>query len=229
MPLTPIPDILDDLRAGKLIVLADDEDRENEGDLVCAAEKVTPQLINFMVRVGGGYMCVPLTEADCDRLELHPQAPANTALRGTALTVSVDGHPDHGVGTGVSAFDRCKTIRMLIDPASTPRDFVRPGHINPLRSRDGGVLVRNGQTEGTIDLMRLAGLHPSAVLIEVVREDGDMARMPDLEKLCRLHGLRLCSVQQIIDWRRQHEGAQGAGTAVAGPEGVRHAMAARRS
>jgi 3,4-dihydroxy 2-butanone 4-phosphate synthase/GTP cyclohydrolase II len=213
MPLSPIPDILDDLRAGKLIVLVDDEDRENEGDLVCAAEKISPELVNFMVRVGGGYMCVPLSEADCDRLMLHPQCPENTSLRCTALTVSVDGHPKHGVGTGVSAFDRARTIKLLIDPRSTADDFVRPGHINPLRSRNGGVLVRNGQTEGTVDLMRLAGLYPAAVLIEVVREDGEMARLPDLEKLAAKHGIRIGSVQQIIDWRKSRGGVAAGASA----------------
>ncbi len=135
MPLSPIPEILDELRAGRVVILVDDEGRENEGDFVCAAEKVTPQIINFMTRVGAGYLCVPLTSADCERLELAPQATANTSVFGTPLTVSVDGHPRHGVGTGVSAADRVKTIQLLIDPHTTPADFVRPGHINPLRAR----------------------------------------------------------------------------------------------
>jgi 3,4-dihydroxy 2-butanone 4-phosphate synthase/GTP cyclohydrolase II len=146
-----------------------------------------------------------MTPADCDRLELGPQAPLNTSVRGTPFTVSVDGHPRHGVGTGISARDRVKTIQLLIDPASRPGDFVRPGHINPLRSRDGGVLVRTGQTEGSLDLMRLAGLAPAALIIEIVREDGEMARMPDLERLCAAHGLRMCSVEQIIHHRLERE------------------------
>jgi 3,4-dihydroxy 2-butanone 4-phosphate synthase/GTP cyclohydrolase II len=205
MPLSPISEILQELRAGRVIVLVDDESRENEGDFVCAAEKITPQLINFMTRVGGGYLCVSLTGGDCDRLDLGPQAATNTSLRRTPLTVSVDGHPRHGVGTGISAFDRATTIKLLIDPATTPEDLVRPGHINPLRSRDGGVLVRTGQTEGSVDLARLAGLHPSAVLIEVVCDDGRMARMPELEELCARHGLKMCSVEQIIEHRLARE------------------------
>ncbi|MHC4220706.1 MAG: 3,4-dihydroxy-2-butanone-4-phosphate synthase [Planctomycetota bacterium] len=206
MALSPIPEILDELRAGRVIVLVDDEQRENEGDFVCAAEKVTPQVINFMTRIGGGYLCLALTGPDCDRLELVPQASANTALHGTALTVSVDGHPRHGVGTGVSAPDRNKTIQMLIDPHTSADDFVRPGHVNPLRARDGGVLVRTGQTEGSTDLSRLAGLQPAAALIEIVREDGEMARMPELETLCAKHELKMCSVQQVIEYRllREH-------------------------
>ena len=205
MALTPIPEILDELRAGRVIVLVDDENRENEGDFVCAAEMVTPQVINFMTRVGGGYLCLALTGPDCDRLDLVPQASANTALHGTALTVSVDAHPRHGVGTGVSAPDRARTIRLLIDSQSTPDDFVRPGHVNPLRARTGGVLVRTGQTEGSTDLCRLAGMHPAALLIEVVRDDGEMARMPELEALSGEHGLKMCSVQQIIEYRIARE------------------------
>ncbi|MHC5023524.1 MAG: 3,4-dihydroxy-2-butanone-4-phosphate synthase, partial [Planctomycetota bacterium] len=170
-------------------------------DFVCAAEKVTPEIINFMNRVGGGYLCVPLTGDDCDRLDLAPQAAANTSLRGTPMTVSVDGHPRHGVGTGISAQDRVKTIQLLIDDATTPDDFVRPGHINPLRARGGGVLVRTGQTEGSVDLARLAGLHPSAVIIEIVNPDGTMARLPDLKRLCAEHDLKMCTVDQVIEYR----------------------------
>jgi 3,4-dihydroxy 2-butanone 4-phosphate synthase/GTP cyclohydrolase II len=184
MSLSPVPEILTELQAGRLIVLVDDENRENEGDFVCAAEKVTTDIINFMTRVGGGYLCLSLTGPDCDRLELVPQATANTSLRTTAMTVSVDGHPRHGVGTGISAPDRVKTIQLVLDPETSPDDLVRPGHINPLRSRDGGVLVRTGQTEGSTDLARLAGLHPSA-LIE--------------------HGLKMCSVRQIIEYRLARE------------------------
>jgi 3,4-dihydroxy 2-butanone 4-phosphate synthase/GTP cyclohydrolase II len=205
MPLAPIPEILDELRAGRVIILVDDEKRENEGDFVCAAQHVSVDIINFMTRVGGGYLCVPLTAAACDRLELDPQAAVNTSLRGTPMTVSVDGHPRHGVGTGISARDRVRTIQILIDPASRPADLVRPGHINPLRARDGGVLVRTGQTEGSVDLCRLAGLDPSAVLIEIVRPDGEMARMPELEEISRRHSLKMCSVEQIIEHRVARE------------------------
>jgi 3,4-dihydroxy 2-butanone 4-phosphate synthase/GTP cyclohydrolase II len=203
--LSSIPEVLEDVRAGRLVILVDDESRENEGDLVLAAEHATPERINFMTRFAGGYLCLSMTEADCDRLALHPQAQQNTSVRGTPFTVSIDGHPRHGVGTGISAPDRAKTIRLAIDPGSRPDDFVRPGHINPLRSRDGGVLVRVGQTEGGVDLARLAGCYPAALIIEVVREDGEMARRPDLEALCREHGFKMCSVEQLIQHRLAQE------------------------
>ena len=224
MPFASIPEILDELRAGRVIVLVDDEQRENEGDFVCAAERVTPQVVNFMTRIGGGYLCLALTGADCDRLELAPQASFNTSLHTTAMTVSVDAHPRHGVGTGVSAADRARTVRRLIDAASTPDDFVRPGHINPLRARDGGVLVRTGQTEGSVDLTRLAGLRPAALIIEVVRPDGEMARLPELETICAEHGLKMCSVEQIIEYRLARETLVKrlepvAGTPIATPHG----------
>ncbi len=202
---TPIAEILEDVRAGKFVILVDDEDRENEGDLVLAAQHVTPERINQITRMAGGYLCLSLTGADCDRLNLHPQTMSNTSVRGTPFTVSIDGHPRHGVGTGISAFDRARTVQLAIDPKSTPDDFVRPGHINPLRSRDGGVLVRIGQTEGAVDLARLAGLHPSALIIEIVREDGTMARRPDLEVMCKQHGIRMCSIEQLIQYRLRGE------------------------
>src|SRR5438876_3841179 len=205
MAFASIADAAADIREGRMIIIVDDEDRENEGDLVCAAEKVTPEIINFMTRYTPGYLCVALIGADCDRLELHPQAAANTSLRGTAMAVSVDGHPRHGVGTGISASDRARTARLLGDPTSRPHDLVRPGHMVPLRARDGGVLVRTGQTEGSVDLMRLAGLHPAAVISEVCRDDGEMARMPDLEVFGGQHGVRICSVEQIIHYRLGRE------------------------
>jgi 3,4-dihydroxy 2-butanone 4-phosphate synthase / GTP cyclohydrolase II len=188
-----------------MIVLVDDEQRENEGDLVCAAELATPQHVHFMVRHTPGYLCVALTGSDCDRLDLHPQTGANTSVRGTAMAVSVDGHPRHGVGTGISASDRAKTIRLLADERTRPDDLVRPGHMVPLRARDGGVIVRTGQTEGSVDLMRLAGLRPAAVISEVCRDDGEMARMAELEALCREHDLKMCSVEQIIEHRLARE------------------------
>ena len=154
-----------------------------------------------MTRVGAGYLCVAMTGSDCDRLDLGPQSTVNTSLRTTAFTVSVDGHPKHGVGTGISAADRVKTIQMLADPTSRIDDFVRPGHINPLRARAGGVLARTGQTEGSVDLCKLAGLQPAAVIIEIVRPDGEMARMDDLKPLCAEHNIKMCSVEQIIEHR----------------------------
>ena len=206
MTFAPIPEILDDLRAGRVIVLVDDESRENEGDFVVAAEFVTPEIVNFMTRVGGGYLCVAVDGETCDRLELGPQGAINTSLRQTPFTISIDGHPRHGVGTGISSSDRAITIRMMADPTARPDDFVRPGHINPLRARDGGVLVRTGQTEGSVDLCKLAGLKPASAIIEVVKPDGDMARLPDLEEMCVEHGLKMCSVEQIIEHRLAGEG-----------------------
>ncbi len=188
-----------------MVVLTDDEDRENEGDLILPAQFVTPEAITFMLSVARGYMCLSLTSADCDRLDLHAQAPVNTSARGTPFTVSIDGHPRHGFTTGVSARERAKTILMAIDPDSRPGDFVRPGHINPLRSRDGGVLVRTGQTEGSLDLCRLAGLKPAAIIIEMMRDDGEMARLPDLVAIAKKHDLKLCSVAQIIQHRLASE------------------------
>jgi 3,4-dihydroxy 2-butanone 4-phosphate synthase / GTP cyclohydrolase II len=202
---SPIPEILDDLRNGRMVVLTDDENRENEGDLILPAQFITPEAINFMLTTARGYMCLSLTGLDCDRLELHPQTATNTSVRGTPLMVSIDGHPRHGFTTGVSARERAATIRLAIDPKSRPEDFVRPGHINPLRARDGGVLVRTGQTEGSLDLCRLAGLYPGAVIIEIMREDGEMARIPDLERFCERHRLKMCSVNQVIQHRLERE------------------------
>jgi 3,4-dihydroxy 2-butanone 4-phosphate synthase / GTP cyclohydrolase II len=202
---SPIPEILDEIRRGRMVVLTDDEQRENEGDLVLAAQFVTPEAINFMLSAARGYLCLSLTGADCDRLDLHAQTAANTSVRGTPLMVSIDGHPRHGFTTGVSARERALTIRHAIDPTSRRDDFVRPGHINPLRARDGGVLVRTGQTEGSIDLCRLAGLYPAAVIIEIMRDDGEMARVPDLERFCHQHRIKMCSVNQVIQWRLERE------------------------
>ncbi|MFY7896117.1 MAG: 3,4-dihydroxy-2-butanone-4-phosphate synthase, partial [Phycisphaerales bacterium] len=189
MPFSPIDDVLADLRAGKMIVLTDDENRENEGDLVMPAQFVTPEAVTFMLGKAMGYMCLSLTEEDCDRLNLHPQGSVNTSVRGTAFTVSIDLHPRFGGTTGVSAKERAKCIQMAIDKRYGEADFVRPGHINPLRSREGGVLVRTGQTEGSIDLCRLAGLYPAAAIIEIMKPDGEMARVPDLEKFCAEHNI----------------------------------------
>jgi len=201
----PIPEILDELRAGRMVVLTDDEDRENEGDLVLPAQSADAASIAFMLKEARGYLCLSLTEADCDRLDLTPQSQVNTSVRGTPFTVAIDGHPRHGFTTGVSADERARTIRLAIDPHSTPGDFVRPGHINPLRARDGGVLVRIGQTEGSVDLCRLAGLTPAAVIIEILRDDGAMARVPDLLEFNTRHNLKMCSVKQLIEHRLSTE------------------------
>jgi 3,4-dihydroxy 2-butanone 4-phosphate synthase/GTP cyclohydrolase II len=198
---SPIEEILEELRDGRMIVLTDDEDRENEGDLVLAAEHVDHAAVTFMLTHARGYLCVSLTEADCDRLDLPPQAPVNTSVRGTPFTVSIDGHPRHGFTTGVSARERARTIRLMLDPASGPADFVRPGHINPHRSRDGGVLVRIGQTEGSLDLCRLAGLYPAACIIEIMGDDGEMLRGPGLARFCARHRIKACSVKQVIEHR----------------------------
>ncbi len=203
--MDPISDILDELRDGRMIVLVDDENRENEGDLVCAAEYITPDTINFMLREGRGLLCLSLTPQRCDQLELHPQVSVNTTQMGTAFTVSIDAQSQYGVTTGVSAADRAKTIRVAIDDATRPHDLSRPGHISPLRARAGGTLVRAGQTEGSVDLCRMAGLKPAAVIIEVMNEDGTMARLPDLETLCKRHKLKMCSVADIIEYRLARE------------------------
>lgn len=201
----PIPDILDDLRGGRMVVLVDDERRENEGDLVIAAQFASPGAINFMLREGRGMMCVALGGAVCDRLDLPPQSGASTAHRSTAYTVSVDAAQRLGVTTGVSTADRATTIKLLADESSKPSDFVRPGHTQPLRARDGGTLVRAGQTEGSVDLCKLAGLQPAAAIIEVMNDDGTMARQPDLVKLCEKHGLKMCSVADVVGHRLQRE------------------------
>jgi len=198
-----IPEILDQLRQGRMIILVDDEDRENEGDLVCAAELVTPEIINFMATYGRGLICLPMDEEDCDRLGLHPQCSENTARLGTAFTVSIDAR--EGITTGISAADRARTIRVAVDPKTKAVDLARPGHVFPLRARKGGVLVRAGQTEGSIDLMRLAGLKPAAVICEILNEDGTMARVPDLIDYCKRHSLKMTSVAKLIEYRLQRE------------------------
>jgi len=223
-PFSPISEILDELRAGRMVVVTDDEHRENEGDLILPAQFISAEGVMFMLKEATGYMFVSLPEGDCDRLNLHGQAPVNTSARGTPLTVTVDGHPKHGFTTGVSAHERARTIKMLIDPDTKPDDFVRPGHINPLRSRDGGVLVRVGHTEAIVDLCRAAGLNPGCVGIEIVRPDGEMARVPDLERFCAQHTLKMCSVRQIIEHRLEktslvHRLAPASGTPMRTDEG----------
>ncbi len=198
-----IPEILEDLRKGRMVVLVDAEDRENEGDLVCAAEKVTPEIINFMAKFGRGLICLPLTDSKCDSLGLYPQTIENTAKFETAFTVSIDAA--EGVSTGISAADRARTIQVAIADDSKAADLVRPGHIFPLRARKGGVLVRAGQTEGAIDLARLAGLKPAGVICEVMNEDGSMARVPQLLQFCEKHNLKIASIAKLVEYRLQSE------------------------
>lgn len=198
-----VEELLDELRAGRMIVLVDDENRENEGDIVVAGEHITPEIINFIVTHARGVVCLAMSGEDCDRLELTSQVVKNTSHHTTAFTVTVDA--THGITTGVSAADRAHTVKVCLDPNSKPEDLARPGHINPLRARDGGVLVRAGQTEGSVDLCRLAGLHPSAVICEIMNDDGSMARVPDLIKFCEKHELKMGCVADIIKYRRRTE------------------------
>ena len=192
-----------DIAAGKAVVVIDDEDRENEGDLIFAAEKATPELVAFMVRYTSGYLCVPLDGGVCDRLGLLPMYAVNQDKHGTAYTVTVDAK--NGVGTGISASDRATTMRLLADPASVAEDFTKPGHVVPLRAKDGGVLRRPGHTEAAVDLARLAGRYPAGVLSEIVNDDGTMQRLPDLERFAAEHGLVLLTIADLIRYRRHRE------------------------
>lgn len=200
--LNSIDEAIADIRQGKMIVVVDDEDRENEGDFLMAAEKATPEAINFMATHGRGMVCVPLTEERARELALNPMVEQNTESMRTAFTVTVDYHKAR---TGISAHERAETILQLVNPDSTSQDFVRPGHIFPLIARRGGVLQRSGHTETAVDLARLAGLAPAGVICEIMSEDGTMARLPELQELCRQHGLKIVSVADLITWRRQRE------------------------
>ena len=202
---SPIPEILDELKAGRMIVLVDDEDRENEGDLVIPAETCTPAIVNFMLTHARGLICVALSAARCRELSLPMQVDVNTATLNTAFTVTVDGHPKFGVTTGVSARDRAKTIELLHRDDTTPGDLLRPGHLNPLRARDGGVLVRAGQTEGSIDLSRMSGFKEAAVICEIMNADGEMARRDDLIGFCKTHHLKMCTIAELISYRLKRE------------------------
>jgi 3,4-dihydroxy 2-butanone 4-phosphate synthase/GTP cyclohydrolase II len=200
-----IEQAVDDLKNGKLIIVADDEDRENEGDLVCAAELVTPETINFMTLHGRGLICLALTGERCDQLGLPQMAHRNTEEQSTAFTVSIDAERRFGVTTGISAGDRATTIHVAINPATVPTDLRRPGHIFPLRARPGGVLQRVGQTEASVDLARLAGLNPAGVICEILNADGSMARRPELEVIAKQHGLTFVTVAQLVAHRLKHE------------------------
>lgn len=199
-----IDEALDDIRNGKVIIVVDDEDRENEGDFICAAECVTPEIINFMATHGRGLICAPLAEDRCEELELELMVGHNTALHETPFTVSID-LIGHGCTTGISAHDRFKTIRALVDPDTKPADFGKPGHIFPLKAKKGGVLRRSGHTEATIDFARLAGFKPAGVLVEIMNEDGSMARLPDLKKVAERFDLKLVSIKDLIEYRVKKE------------------------
>jgi len=203
MSFASIPEAIEETRAGRMLVVVDDEDRENEGDLTIAASAVTPDAINFMATYGRGLICLTLTGERCDALRLPLMSPVNTSNFGTAFCESIDART--GVTTGISAADRTRTILVSIDPATQPADLARPGHIFPLRARDGGVLVRAGQTEASVDLSRLAGLDPSGVICEIMNEDGTMARVPQLKEFCARHNLKMISVADLIRYRLQHE------------------------
>jgi 3,4-dihydroxy 2-butanone 4-phosphate synthase/GTP cyclohydrolase II len=203
MPLSTIEEALADIREGKLVILVDDEERENEGDLTLAAEFATPEAINFMARHGRGLICLSITEEKARELQLPPMVHDNTSSFGTAFTVSIEAR--RGVSTGISAHDRATTIRTAIAESARPEDLVRPGHVFPIIAKKGGVLVRTGQTEGSVDLARLAGCIPAGVICEVMRDDGTMARMPDLERFSVEHGLRIVSIKELIEYRMRRE------------------------
>ncbi|MBR5456007.1 MAG: bifunctional 3,4-dihydroxy-2-butanone-4-phosphate synthase/GTP cyclohydrolase II [Bacteroidaceae bacterium] len=201
--LNTIDEALDDFREGKFVIVVDDEDRENEGDFIIAAEKITPEAVNFMLKNGRGVLCAPITLSRCKELQLEPQVSSNTSLLGTPFTVTID--KVEGCSTGVSTADRAATIKALADPDSKPDTFARPGHINPLYAQDNGVLRRAGHTEASIDLARLAGLYPAAALIEIMNEDGTMARMPQLVEIAKEHDLKIISIKDLIEYRLRKE------------------------
>jgi len=201
--LSGIPEVLEDLQAGRMVILVDDPNRENEGDLCMLAEKVTPEAVNFMAKEARGLICMPMSGALCERLELGPQVSDNKSPLGTGFTISIEAAK--GVTTGISAADRAHTIRVACAEGAKADDLVSPGHIFPLRARDGGVLVRGGQTEGMVDLARLAGSQPAGVICEIMNDDGTMARMPELLTFAKLHGLRICTIEDLIAYRRRNE------------------------
>jgi 3,4-dihydroxy 2-butanone 4-phosphate synthase / GTP cyclohydrolase II len=202
--LDSIASAIEDIKRGKLVIVVDDEDRENEGDFITAAENATPEIINFMSMHGRGLICAPLSEELCEKFKLQPMVSDNTSLHATPFTVSID-LLGHGCTTGISAADRSKTVQALIDPATTPEDFGRPGHIFPLRARKGGVLRRTGHTEATVDLSRLAGFAEAGVLVEIMNEDGTMARLPQLREIAQKFELKLISIKDLIEYRLHHE------------------------
>ena len=202
-PFTDVPTAIEEIRSGRMIVVVDDEDRENEGDLTLAAEKVTPEAINFMAKFGRGLICLAMTEERLDHLRIGPMSSENTAQYGTAFCEAIDARD--GVTTGISAYDRAHTILTALSPATRPSDLARPGHVFPLRARKGGVLVRAGQTEASVDLARLAGMVPAGIICEIMKDDGTMARVPDLIEFCRVHQMKMLTVAELIRYRMQHE------------------------
>ena len=202
--LNTIEEAIEDIKQGKIIIVVDDEDRENEGDFIAAAEKVTPEMINFMTQHGRGLLCAPLLEKRCKELGLDMMVENNTVLHHTQFTVSID-LKGEGCTTGISVFDRAKTIKALVKPQTKPEDFGRPGHIFPLRAKEGGVLRRTGHTEAAVDLARLAGLEPAGILIEILNEDGSMARLPQLVKVAQKHNLKIISIEDLVAYRMRHD------------------------
>lgn len=203
-----VEDAIEDIRKGKVVIVADDESRENEGDFICAAETVTPEIISFMINYGRGLVCAPITDQRAKELQLPLMQERNTEYTGCSFLVSVDGDPSFGVTTGISAQDRSTTIRMLVDEERKPSDFRRPGHVFPLRARDGGVLERNGQTEAAVDLAKLAGLKPAGVICEIIREDGMMARRDELFNIARKFNLRFITVAQMQEYLENEKQVQ---------------------
>ena len=202
-PFADVPTAIEEIRAARMIVVVDDEDRENEGDITLAAEKVTPEAINFMAKYGRGLVCLTMTEERLDHLRLGPMSAENTSQYGTAFCEAIDARV--GVTTGISAYDRARTIQVAIDPATQASDLARPGHVFPLRARKGGVLVRAGQTEASVDLARLAGLIPAGIICEIMKDDGTMARVPDLIEFCQQHRMKMLTVAELIRYRMAHE------------------------
>ena len=218
--LNTIDEAVDAFREGKFVIVVDDEDRENEGDLICAAEKITPEMVNFMLKYARGVLCAPITISRSEELDLPHQVQDNTSVLGTPFTVTVD--KLEGCTTGVSAYDRAATIRALADPASTPQTFGRPGHINPLYAQDNGVLRRSGHTEAAVDLCKLAGLYPAGALMEIMNDDGTMARLPELVEFGRVHHLKIISIRDLIAYRLQKESLIEVGSRVDMPTRYGH-------
>ncbi len=204
-PFSPIEEAVEDIKNGKMVIVVDDPDRENEGDLVLAAEKVTPEAINFMAKEGRGLICLSLLPERCKELNIPLMTQDNTDPKGTAFCVSIDAHPKYGTTTGISAHDRAITIKLAVSPDAKPQDFVRPGHIFPLKAKSGGVLERTGHTEASVDLARLAGLYPAGVICEIMKEDGTMARLPDLIEFAKKHNLKIITIADLVNYRLKKE------------------------